>query len=269
MENASTSKKMPVWLTLCHWVVLVCLGQFLVFGSIGVIRGYSVQSLAPFWIMLGGAILASVVYVANVFVFSKELREKKTWREFFPRQFIRIFGAFYLSLFFLGLVIIVGIQQGRYQKQADELYKQKNYPAAIAMYQKEVGTWYFRLKYNYHEAPSLFGIAQAYCQLGDFEQGRQAYQRLLKMERGYYQEPGQQKLAELDTELENIAEFKKQLAEATDDNQKANILFDMALSYRMIECAEKAREQYELIQTLNVPESRKEQAKEFAADERW
>jgi len=267
MENASTSKKMPVWLKLCHWVVLVCLGQFLVFGIIGVIRGYSVQSWIPHRIMLGGNFLASIVFVANIFVFSDELRKKETWREFFPWQFIRIYGIFFLTLFCGGLGSIVSIHQGHYQPQADELYKQKNYPAAIAMYQKEVGTWYLRLSYNYREAPSLFGTAQAYCQLEDFEQARKTYQFLSKMARGYYQDRSSVELYELDKELGNIAEFEKQLASAADDNQKANILFDMALSYRKIECAEKAREQYELIQTLNVPESMKAQASKFAADE--
>jgi len=45
--------------------------------------------------------------------------------------------------------------------------------------------------------------------------------------------------------------------------------FDIAFSYRRIGCAKKAREQYALIQTLNVPESTKQQAKEFAADPSW
>ena len=137
------------------------------------------------------------------------------------------------------------------------------------MYKKEVGAWYLRLRYNYHEDPSLFGIARSYCQQENFEQGRQTYQRLSEMAHSLYQERSQEELAELDWELKNIAEFEKQLAKATDDNQKAQVLFDMALSYRCIECVKKAKEQYALVQTLDIPESRKALARNFAADDTW
>ena len=162
-----------------------------------------------------------------------------------------------------------GIQHGRYRKQADELYKQKNYSAALEMYQKEIDTWYLRLTYNYNETISLFGIAESQCQLGNFEQARQTYQRLINMSRGYYKGRGQDELNELDTELKNIAAYQEQLDNTADDSQKAHILFDLALAYRKIECGQKAREQYALIQTLNAHDMQKEQAKKFAADETW
>lgn len=159
--------------------------------------------------------------------------------------------------------------QGRNHKLGDEFYEQKNYQAAITMYEKEIDTWHLRLMYNYREDTSLFGIARSYCQLGDFEQGRESYQRLIKMSRSYYQERGGPELAELDRELENIVAFKEKLDNTADDRQKAHILFDLALAYRRVECSPKAREQYTLIQTLDINESRKAQAKEFAANERW
>lgn len=261
MDNTSTPAKTPIWLKLCLWIGLACIGQFFVVALIGVIRGYSVQSWAPFYVMLGGSVLLMIVHAGIHFKFREEL-SKATWR-----QIPGFFWMFYLALFCMGFASTAGIMQGSYRKLGDEFYKQKNYPAAVVNYQKEVNTWYLRLKYNCWEDASLYGIARSCCQLENFEQGRQSYQRLFEMSRGYYQEVGQRELAELNKELGNIAEYEIQLTQATDDNQKAYILFDMALSYRKIECDKKAKEQYALIQTLNIKESTKEQAAKFALNE--
>ncbi|MBN2513311.1 MAG: hypothetical protein JXB18_10265 [Sedimentisphaerales bacterium] len=259
MDTASAPPKNPFWIKLCQWIGLACLGQFLIAAIIGVLRGYSIQSHAPLYVMSGGSVLLSIGYLGRVIVFSEEIPRMTC------RQFLRLSWMFYLVLFCFWVNIIPGFMQGRYHKQGDEFFKQKNYPAAIAIYQKEVDTWYLRLRYNSHEDNCLFGIAQSYCQLENFEQARQTYQRLHKMTRGYYKERSQTELAELDTELKNIAELEKQLADAADDNQKAQILFDMAFAYHRIECSKKATELYARIQTLDIQQIRKEQAREFAA----
>ncbi|MEN6308138.1 MAG: tetratricopeptide repeat protein [Anaerohalosphaeraceae bacterium] len=254
MDTASTSRKIPVWVKLCQWIGLACLGQFLIVAIIGVLRGYSVQSFIPIWVMLGG-------YLP---LFSFQLYDG--WMSDVYKDKKQSSWISYVSSFSIIFLSIPGILQGRCQTRGDEFYKQKNYPTAIAMYQKELDTWYLRLCYNYREDTSLFGIAQSYCQLENFEQARQTYQRLHKMARGYYKERSQTELAELDSELRNIAEFEKQFANSADDNQKAQILFDMAFAYRRIECSKKANELYARIQTLDIQQIRKEQAKEFAAD---
>ncbi len=254
MGNASTQMKMPIWITVMLWFGLACIGQFFICAFIGVIRGYSIQSWIPFYVMLGGLFISGL-YAASVLFITREKRYP-TWIS-------------WLSSFCIITISIVGILQGRYQAKGDKLYKQKDFPAAITMYQKEIGTWYLRINYNYREDMSLFGIAQSYCQLENFEQARQTYQYLTKMSRGYYRQRAGEELAKLDRELGNIADLEKQLADGADDNQKAQMRFDMALSYRIIGCAKRAREQYALIQTLNVRDSRKEQAKEFAADPSW
>ncbi len=260
MDTALASRKIPVWVKLCEWIGLACLGQFLIVAIIGVLRGYSIQSYAPMYVMLGGSILMMIGHAGRNFSFSEEIPQM-TWK-----QVLFSYWTFYLVFFCFWVNIMPGFTQGRYRNQGDEFYKQKNYPAAIALYQKEVDAWYLRLRYNSHEDNCLFGIAQSYCQLENFEQARQTYQRLYKMARGYYKERSQTELAELDSELKNIAELEKQLADAADDNQKANILINMALAYRKIECSKKATELYARIQTLDIPESRKEQARKFAAD---
>jgi len=240
MANVSARMKTPIWLTVLLWVGLACIGQFFVCAFIGIIRGYSVQSWIPIWVMLGGLFVLILSAGGNQFI----TREKRnpTWIS-------------WLSSFYIITFSIVGILQGRYQAKGDELYKQKDYPAAIAMYRKEIDTWYLRINYNYREDMSLFGIAQSYCQLENFEQARQIYQYLAKMSRGYYRQRAGQELTNLDRELGSIAVLEKPLADAADDNQKAQMRFDIAFSYRRIGCAKKAREQYALIQTLNVPES--------------
>lgn len=260
MVTASASPKIPVWTKLCQWIGLACLGQFLIVAIIGVLRGYSVQSHTPMYVMLGGSILMMIGHAGRTFSFSEEIPRMTS------RQALFSYWTFYLVFFIWGLNSIPGAMQGRDRKQGDEFFKQKNYPAAIAMYQTEVDTWYLRLRYNYHEDSCLLGIAQSYCQLENFEQARQTYQRLHEMARGYYKERSQTELAELDSELKNIAEFEKQFANSADDNQKAQILFDMAFAYRRIECSKKANELYARIQTLNIQQIRKEQAREFAAD---
>jgi len=259
MDTASTPRKIPVWVKLCEWIGLACLGQFLIVAIIGVLRGYSIQSYAPMYVMLGGSILMMIGHAGRNFSFSEEI-PRMTWR-----QTLSFYWTLYLVFFIWGLNSIPGAMQGRYRKQGDVFFKLKNYPAAIAMYQTEVDTWYLRLRYNYHEDSCLFGIAQSYCQLENFEQARQTYRQLHKMARGYYKERSQTELAELDSELKNIAELEKQLADAADDNQKAQILCDMALAYRRIECSKKATELYALIQTLNTTEIWKETAQKLAA----
>jgi|GEM_PF-2322821 len=258
MDTALASRKIPVWVKLCEWIGLACLGQFLIVAIIGVLRGYSIQSYAPMYVMLGGSILMMIGHAGRNFSFSEEIPQM-TWR-----QTLSFYSTIYLVFFVWGINSIPGAMQGRYRNQGDEFYKQKNYPAAIALYQKEVDTWYLRLRYNSHEDNCLFGIAQSYCQLENFEQARQTYQRLYKMARGYYKERSQTELAELDSELKNIAELEKQLADAADDNQKAQILFDMAFAYRRIECSQKANELCALIQTLNTTEIWKQTAQKLA-----
>lgn len=257
VDKKTTSRIIPAWNKPFIWAGLICIGQFFVFAAIGVIRSYSIQSWTPHWILLGGIIL--LLPCLNRFGWLTGDKKSQKWSS----------RTSSLVSFCIILISVVGILQGRNYELGKKFYEQKNYKAAITMYQKEIDTWYLRLTYNYREDMSLFGIAQSYCQLGDFEQARKTYQRLVEMSRGYYKGRGQDELAELDRELKKIAAYEEQLDNTTDDQQKAQVLFDLALAYRKIECGQKAREQYALIQDLDIRESRKEQAKEFAADDRW
>jgi hypothetical protein len=65
MDTASASRKIPAWVKLCQWIGLACLGQFFFFAIIGVLRGYSVQSHIPSYVMLGGSVLLMIGHAAK------------------------------------------------------------------------------------------------------------------------------------------------------------------------------------------------------------
>lgn len=82
--------------------------------------------------------------------------------------------------------------------------------------------------------------------------------------RGYYQGRAEQELVAIDANLAKVRDAEKLLAEAANDAERAELRFDLALVYRRLHCTGKAIEQYDAIQTLDVRESRKVQARRFA-----
>jgi len=243
--------KIPFWLKVFLFVGLVCTGQFFVCSLIGVFRGYSVQSWWPIWIMLGG-VFALLVPQCGMPFMCRGKSAKYLWISFLVSFCIIFFS-------------IAGMSQGKYREQGDALFKQGEYSVAIGIYQKEIDTWYLRLRYNYHEDACLFQVAECYCQMEDFDQARQMYRFVTERYKGYYKERSAAEAAELDVELGNIVAFQEQLAGEVEDENKANILFDIALAYRSIGCIKKAKEQYEIIQTLDVREGIIKNAKKFSA----
>lgn len=220
------------------WVGLACLLQFLVFAGIGVARGYSIQSWAPHWIMLTGVLLLI--------------------------PFQRTHGMVsFLSSASLLLFALVAISQGWHQDKGDELYKAGKFADARMEFRKETDTWYLRLCYNYHEAPSMDGIARCQSQLEEFGEARETYVAMTSMFRGYYKKRAEEELASLDANLAKVAELEKSLAEEEDDEEKASLLFDLALFYRRLNCARKGIQQYQKIQSLKIDERFKEQARNF------
>lgn len=218
---------------------LACCSQFLVVGAIGVIRGYSVQSWAPHWVMLIGILLMIPFSRKNNLV----------------------------SYFTSGLLILtslVSIFQGQHETKGDEWYDSGQYKDAITEYRKEIDTWYLRLRFNHNEDQSLFGLAQCYSQLGQFEKARETYTTLAAISQGYYRGRAEKELSVLDANLTKVDEYTRQITEASDHSQKAALLFDLALVYRRLNCSEKAIEQYERIQLLEVREVQKQQAQRFA-----
>ena len=144
-------------------ITLCC--QFFVCGIIGVIRGYSIQSRTPVIILLVGL--------------------------FILLPFIKRYS--YLSYLYSFMIIYFCVTktfQGHYKIDGDDLYDQGNYQAAMYEYKKETETWYSRLSYNYHEAPSMLRIAECYAQLEEFDQARATYKKASEIFEGYYQGRG-------------------------------------------------------------------------------
>jgi tetratricopeptide (TPR) repeat protein len=218
-----------------------CLLLFLCCGIVGVVRGYSVQSWVPIWVGLLGVFLLI------------PFQSKQKWTSLLSSLFLIVFS-------------LVGIAQGNHHKQGEELYEDGKYEEAMEEFQKEIDTWYLRLKYNYHEDASLFRIAQSQSQLERFEEARETYREVEQKFRGYYQDRARKARQTLADELSQIRELNEGLGEATDDEEKATLCFDLALAYRALPCVKKAIEHYEMIQELEVRETRKEQARRFAED---
>ena len=223
------------------WVALAFCLQFLVFGLVGVVRGYSVQSWIPSWLLLAGFILLIPISLKHKLV----------------------------SILFPALLILfslVGMSQGKHQKRGETLQEEGKHEEAIVEFRKEIDTWYHRLRFNPQEATSLFGIASSHAELEQFDEARETYLEMMHKCRGYYRGRAEEERIALDSNLTKVRDSEKLLAETEDDGQRALLLCDLALAYRALNCTEKAIEQYETIQTLDVPESHKEQAARFAEE---
>lgn len=227
---------------LKQWVLglaVVCLLVFVVGGVVGVVRGYSVQSWVPVWICLVGVVLLI------------PFQRRHSWASFLSSACLIVFA-------------LVGIGQGDHQRQGEVLYEEGKYEEAITEFRREIETWYLRLQFNSHEAPSLFQIAQSQSQLGRFEEARETYREVEEKFRGFYKDRAQIAGATVENKLAEIDELNKKLAEASDGSGQAQVHFDLALAYRELTCDQKAIEHYEAIQKLDAPERFKESAKKFA-----
>lgn len=236
----SERREQPSWFKrVLLWVGLACLLQFLVFGAIGIARGYSIQSWAPLWIMLAGVML--------LMPFSR----KKGLVSILPSAFILLYA-------------LVSLSQGRNKDKGDELYEAGKFADATVEYREEIDTWYHRLYYNHEEGPSMDGIARCQSQLEQFGEARGTYAAMTSMLRGFYKKRAEDALTTLDAKLAKVAELEKSLAAEGDDKEKTMLLFDLALTYRELNCTKQAIQQYERIQSLEIDERLQKQARKFA-----
>lgn len=248
-ETAVSDKKTArtsTWSTVMTLLGLACIGQFYIFSLIGVIRGYSIQSSVPYYIFL-------FAVVPLLFVSIKS--------EYNPYKASLLSISFSVTLIFFS---VISMQQSKFKDLGDDLYEQNKYEACITASQKEIDTWYLRSCQNRWEDSALLNIALSYCQLEEFDQARKTFELITQRYGGYCAERGREALAELDVELKRIADLQALYAKENDPNKKVSYLFDIAIAYRSVYCNGKAKEQYALIQTLDVRESRKEQARKFS-----
>ena len=82
----------------------------------------------------------------------------------------------------------------------------------MAEFEKELNTWYYRLRYNHHEPGALRMLARSHCQLGDFEQGIRCFEQLLEKYPTYLGVAlVQQELLDLEIGMENVSQIEMQI----------------------------------------------------------
>jgi len=250
--NNRSGFKTSVWVKFFVFVGLACIVQFFVFALIGFFRGYSVQSWIPYCVMLVWVVVLIISW-AEMMSVDKVKAKKYQWISFLV-SFSIIFSS------------ITSIFQTRYSMQGDALFNEKKYVEAIAAFEKATGSWYLHGCYNNSESASLFKVAESYCQLEEFDLAGEMYLLIAQRYRGYFAKRSATEAEEMDAELKNIADLQERFDGEIDDDEKAQILFDIALAYRKIACDKKAKEQYELIQGLDARQIFKDSAKKFAED---
>lgn len=245
--------RMSIWSKVMTFVILACIGQLYIFGLIAVIRGYSIRSNVPLYnIFMATIPLIIISLLINLNSSKPNLRKAL------------IVGIPFLLTF--TFTYLIRSQQGYHYYSGGGLYIENKYEESIIAYQKEINTWYLRCLYNQHESSALFNIAMAYCQLEKFDQARKTYELITKRFDGYSHDDAINKLNKLDFELKRISKLQKLFSEENDLDKKTSYLFDIATAYKNINCISKAKEQYALIQTLDVHESKKEEARKSSQD---
>ena len=218
---------------------VACCLQYFILGAVGVMRGYSIQSWAPIWICLAGIFLLIPFH------------SRFKWASFLTSVCLIVFG-------------IVGTSQWKHRDKGEELYEAGDYEKAIIELRQELDTWYLRLEFNHHEAVSLFKIAECQSQLGRFEEALDSYREIEEKFRGHYHDRAHMTGKTVEDKLAEIVGFEKALNEATNDQARAMIHFDLALAYREVTCFSKAMEHYKMVQELDAPERLKKVADKYA-----
>ncbi|OPZ99422.1 MAG: hypothetical protein BWY71_00989 [Planctomycetes bacterium ADurb.Bin412] len=249
------TKNKPIRLFLTI-IGFACILQYFVVGIVNVIRGYSIGTYLPFIILMVGSIVflcLGIKYPKKHSIYSVTVS----------------FALIYYSL--------ISISQGQYSKKAEGYYKAGQYQQALQAYEKEAHAWYHLLSYNYHERAAMYKIAEAYCQLEDFDKARNTYELVIERYQGeFYAGQAQKRLAELKTGLEIVAYYPDHIADTPKKDSiqelevhlppeyiKATALYDIALAYQYnLNCYAKAVEVYTIILGMDVSEETKKLAKE-------
>jgi tetratricopeptide (TPR) repeat protein len=237
-ELTQKAKKKPL-LKLLAFIGICCCLQFLIVGLIGVIRGYTTNT-----------ILSDVIFVVGLFFILP----------YYPRQKRPDICIYFIS-FMIVYTSLIGLSQGRYIKKAEAYYSAGQYQQALQTYEKEVQTWYHLLKYNYHERIAMNMIAKTYCQLEDFDSAHDTYNLMLDRYSGeYYAGLAQERLVKLEKGLKIVACYPEQVPETKGVPVD---LYDIAITYQYdLNCHTKAREVYKRIIDMDIPDDWKELAKD-------
>jgi tetratricopeptide (TPR) repeat protein len=235
-EEAKRKFLLLLRLTLLITGIFCCLQVFVV-GLIGVLRGYSIQSLLPSYILSLGIVISGFYLLL--------------WRQ----NGVLLFACFtviYQSIF--------GIHQGKYFYSGQELYERRQYTEALQEFRKETETWYLRLSYNINEAPALNMMAKSYSQLGDFEKASETLALIARRYPGVRSYFANKEIVRIEKGLNKITSID---VSSLERNSDIDALYDLALTYKYdLGCDSKAIDIYKKIVDMPIDEKRKEQAKQ-------
>lgn len=220
---------------------LACYVQFFLVGAIGVLRGYSVAGLWPTWTVLVG--------LGCIAVSGRAMRRGWSW---------------------LIIAMLLTPSLGHYLPQGDHaalgtaLYEQGRYREALSEFEKETGTWYLRLTYNYKERSAAEGIAKTYCQLEEFDKARDMYKLIIARYPGFWGDGAKEYLDKLENGLAFARDFRGTMPGARGFPGE---WYDLGRIYEYdMNCARKALDVYEQIVAMNIREKSKDLARDCAKE---
>lgn len=236
-----------------------CFLQFLVVGVVNIIRGYTIATYLPHFILL----LGCMIFILLRFLY----QGKQTINSLFS----------IIASIMLIYVSSISISQGGHLEDAEEYYDNFQYQETVKACKKEAHTWYNLLRYNYRERNAMNLMAEAYCQLEDFDNARNTYKLMIDRYSGeYYGDRAQDSLLKLEEGLKTVAYYPDHITESPlpdyikeetsihlDPKRiEAIVLSDIALKYRYdLNCNAKALEVYGKILNMDVSEKKKKFAR--------
>jgi len=229
------TKKKPV-LKLLAFIGICCLLQFFIVSLIGVIRGYTTET-----------VLSDVIFVVGLFFILP----------YYPRQKRPIICIYFIS-FMIGSASLLSLCHGNYAEKGGIYYEQCQYKEALQFFKKETQTWYLRLRYNHHERNAIEMMAKTYCQLEDFDNARNTYKLIIDRYRGHYADQAEKDLLRLNNGLKIVANYPEQIPET---KGVPVALYNIARTYQYdLNCHTKSLEVYRKIIDMDIPDEWKELA---------
>ena len=109
----------------------------------------------------------------------------------------------------------ISMSHGNHYARAKLFYEECQYHQAIEYCQKEARTWYNLLDYNFNERTAMYMMAEAYCQLEDFENARNVYKLMIDRYHGeFYGQRAQEDLNKLEKGLETVSYYPDRILES-------------------------------------------------------
>jgi pentatricopeptide repeat protein len=252
-DNISTPEQKKegkfLFLTTRHLLLFLLIigvigcAQYFVVGIIGVIRGCSIQSDLPLCV----AFISMFTILMICAVRNKSLAR---WKQ-------NVLNVIALSPIVCYSLII--IQQSTNSANGTEYYLKGQYAESIQYYRKATETWYLPFVYT-SEGSSLIFMADAYCQLGNFDKAREIYQLIQQRYPTYFGASAAKSINSLDSGLQKVKEYEALPADKKND---VYVLYDLARIYEFdLHCKAKALDIYMKILSLPVADKSKESAKE-------